>query len=377
MKTILTKKGMSFPTMLTIVIFVVSTALAIVYYVKFQTNLTEKNIDFTEEVINAKTDISAIQYIISENQITDSLEINVLANYFNLTYTQVNGNIYKFARDIENSNRDVAGYLAPQTEIIETYEEIFINTGLEETFELSPLVNATTMLGYYMNEYLAESFLDLVVDGDFSSFQSTVDYLRSLTDDYYKLKPPTEITSKVNPIINDYIFIDGDVTLNNKNLTIKEGYTLVIDGNLTTDRNCNITGNIIINGDFIIDGSNKDTRTIIGTFYVNGNVEIARNSTIGSSTRPSFFFVTANVYVDNLVTIYGYFICDSFYGDYGNTLVTGGIYTTTETEVKNNNVSTNEDLTTEDLESYGVTTTILVESSTGSTSFTYTYPILE
>jgi hypothetical protein len=371
------KRGISFPAMLTVVIFVVSTVLGIIFYVRFQIKLTEKNIDFSEEVVNAKTDISAIQYIISQNQISDALEIASLASYFNLQVSSVNGVVYQFSRDLESSSRIVTGYLAPQTEIITTYEEMFINTGLEETFTLSPLINATTMLAEYVETYIPDSFSGLEVDGDLSSFQSTVDYFRSLTNDYYTIKPPTEITSKVNPVINDYIFIDGDVFLNNKNLTVNEGYTLVIDGNLTTDRNCTINGNIIINGDFIIEGRNRDSRNIVGTFYVNGDVSIVRKTTIGSPSRPSFMFSTGTVTVANQVTIYGFFIADAFYGSYGNTFVTGGVYTTNETVVKNSNVTTYDDLTTEDLINYGVATTIVVESTSGTSSFTFTYPNLE
>jgi hypothetical protein len=208
-------------------------------------------------------------------------------------------------------------------------------------------------------------------------FNASSNFLGSLTNDYYTIKPPTEITSKVNPVINDYIFIDGDVFLNNKNLTISEGYTLVIDGNLITDRNCTINGNIIINGDFIINGGNRDTRNIIGTFYVNGEVSIGRRTTVGTSSRPTFIFSTNIVTVDNQVTIYGFFIADSFYGSYGNTFVTGGVYTTNETVVKNSNVTTYDDLTTEDLINYGVATTIVIESASGTSSFTFTYPNLE
>ena len=98
------KKGISFPAMLTVVIFVVSTVLGIIFYVRFQIKLTEKNIDFSEEVVNAKTDISAIQYIISQNQISDALEIASLASYFNLQVSSVNGVVYQFSRDLESSN---------------------------------------------------------------------------------------------------------------------------------------------------------------------------------------------------------------------------------------------------------------------------------
>ena len=73
MKLINNKRGISFPAMLTVVIFVVSTILGIIFYVRFQIRLAEKNIDFSEEVVNAKTDIYAIQHVVSQNQISDTL----------------------------------------------------------------------------------------------------------------------------------------------------------------------------------------------------------------------------------------------------------------------------------------------------------------
>lgn len=371
------KKAMSLPAMLGIVIFVIGSVLGLLSYAVFQANLIQKNIEYSEEYVNTVSDIKAIQRIIARDQITDETEINNLSSYFNLSYEKPSVSIYRFYRPLDSVNRTLSGYLAPETTTIQTYEEIFQHTGTEEDFELSPLINATTMLVEYSNDYLTEQFPGVVIDGDFSSFQGIVDFYRTLTNDYYSLENPSYIENQVNPTINDYIFIDGDVYLNNQDLTIADQYTLVIDGNLVTNNNCNITGNIIISGYLDIQGRNKQERNIIGTFYVDGDIDIAMSTNIGSSTRPSFMITNGNVYLDNKIIIYGYFIANDFSGQQGNNFITGGVYTIEDPQVNENNLEANENLTSEDLASYGVTTTIIVESESGETTFTYTEPKFE
>lgn len=377
MKVIKNKKGISFPAMLAIVIFVVSSLFGLITYARFQNKLVEKNIKFSEEFVNAKTDIAVVQMIIAKNQITDNDEIIALTDYFNLEFTVIDEVIYRFSREMNNVNRSVISYLAPMTEGVLTYEEIFSFTGSEENFSISPLINATSMLSSYTIDYLSTSFPDLTLDSSFEDFNDIVDYYRSLTDDYYQMKQPNAITNLANPRVSDYWFIDGDVVLNNKNLTVDPGYTLVIDGDLLTNRNTSISGNIIINGDFIVDGRNRDSKAIVGTFYVNGDFSSANKSTIGQPSRPNFIFATEDVYLGNQTTVYGYFMANNFYGSHGNTFVSGGIYTYNETDVHENNLTEYSDLETEDLETYAVTSTITTESSGGSSSFTYTTPRLE
>ncbi|MFW5889270.1 MAG: hypothetical protein ACOCUD_02695 [Bacillota bacterium] len=371
------KKAMSLPAMLGLVIFLIGSVLALLSYMVFQANLIQKNIEYSEEYVNTVTDISAVQAIIARDEITDDTEINNLATYFNLNIETPSTGIYRFSRDLNSVDRTITGYLAPETTIINTYEEIFTYTGTEADFELSPLINATTMLAEYSREYLPEQFSGITLDGDFSTFQGIVDYYRSLTNDYYRLENPNYIENQANPTINDYIFIDGDVNLNNQDLTIADEYTLVIDGNLTTNNNCNITGNIIISGYLDIRGKNRQERNIIGTFYVDGDINIAMDTNIGSSSRPSFMITNGNVYLKNKITIYGYFIANDFSGQQGNNFITGGVYTIEEPQVNENNLEPNTTLTSEDLEDYAVTTTIIVESETGETTFTYTEPKFE
>ena len=363
--------------MLGIVIFLIGSVLALLSYAVFQANLIQKNIEYSEEYVNTVSDIKAVQTIISRDEITDDTEINNLAIYFNLNIETPSTGIYRFSRDLNSVDRTITGYLAPETTTIETYEEIFTYTGIEDNFELSPLINATTMLAKYSSEYLPEQFSGITLDGDFSTFQGIVDYYRSLTDDYYNLENPNYIENQANPTINDYIFIDGDVYLNNQDLTIADQYTLVIDGNLTTNRNCNITGNIIINGYFDIRGRNRQERNIIGTFYVAGDIDVTKNTNIGSSSRPSFMITNGNVYLDNKVTIYGFFIANYFFGPQGRNFITGGVYTIEDPQVNERNLEPNTTMTSEDLEDYAITTTIVVESESGETTYTYTEPKFE
>ncbi len=371
-------KGMSLPSMMAIIFFLIGSVLALLSLSYNRAFLVEKNIKTSEEYVNSVSKIKAIQSIIARDQLTEEVEIAALASYFNIEYNLPNDAVYRFYQELGEVDRVVSGYLATSTTVVNIYDEVFIYTGTENNFDLSPMINATSLLSEFSQEYISDTFPSLTINGDFSSFDLIVDYYRSLTNDYYQLEQPSYITNQVNPTINNHIFIDGDVFLNNKNLTIADGYVLVIDGNLYTDNNVNITGNIIINGSFIIDGKNKQNRQFTGTFYVNGDVEVARNTTIGTQNRPSFLIVNGDVTLENNITIYGYVIANYYQGQQGQNYVTGGIYTFDESsQINENNLTANPDITTEDLEAYAVTTTIIVESSSGELTFTYTEPRFE
>ena len=371
-------KGMSLPSMMAIIFFLIGSVLALLSLSYNRAFLVEKNIKTSEEYVNSVSKIKAIQSIIARDQLTEEVEIAALASYFNIEYNLPNDAVYRFYQELGEVDRVVSGYLATSTTVVNIYDEVFIYTGTENNFDLSPMINATSLLSEFSQEYISDTFPSLTINGDFSSFDLIVDYYRSLTNDYYQLEQPSYVTNQVNPTINNHIFIDGDVFLNNKNLTIADGYVLVIDGNLYTDNNVNITGNIIINGSFIIDGKNKQNRQFTGTFYVNGDVEVARNTTIGTQNRPSFLIVNGDVTLENNITIYGYVIANYYQGQQGQNYVTGGIYTFDESsQINENNLTANPDITTEDLEAYAVTTTIIVESSSGELTFTYTEPRFE
>ncbi len=377
MKILKNKSGMSLPTMLAIVFLVISTLIGLITIARFQTSLVQKNIEFSEEYVNAARDIEAINYLINRDQITDELEINALASYLNLDVELVMGSVYRFSRDLTSVTKDVVGYMAPMTSSVSTYEELFIYTGTEDNFELSPLINATTMLAEFSKQYIESSFPEVVVDGDLSTFDAIIEYYESLTNDYYERKSPSRIENQSNPTVNQFWFITGDVELDDQDLTVADGYVLVIDGDLTTDGDCNITGNIIVNGDFELDGGRRDDKSIVGTIYVNGDVYISRNTDIGTPSRPSFIIATEDVELDNQITIYGYFIADDFSGQQGNNFITGGVYTNEEPEVNEKNLEPYTALNPENLESYAIATVLSVQSESGETSFTYTSPKLE
>lgn len=377
MKVLKNKSGMSLPTMLAIVFLVISTLIGLITIARFQTSLVQKNIEFSEEYVNASRDIEAINYLINRDQITDELEINALAEYFNLDVELVMGTVYRFSRDLNSVTKDVVGYIAPMTSSVSTYEELFIFTGTEEEFELSPLINATTMLAEFSKEYLESSFPEVVVDGDLSTFDAIIEYYESLTNDYYQRKSPSRIENQSNPTVNQFWFITGDVELDDQDLTVADGYVLVIDGDLTTEGDCNITGNIIVNGDFELGGGRRDDKSIVGTIYVNGDVYISRNTDIGTPSRPSFIIAAEDVELDNQITIYGYFIADDFSGKQGNNFITGGVYTNEVPEVNEKNLQPYTNLNPENLGSYAIATVLSVQSESGETSFTYTSPKLE
>jgi cytoskeletal protein CcmA (bactofilin family) len=377
MKVFKDKKGMSLPTMLAIVFLVISTVFGLITVAKVQANLVQQSIEFSEEYVNATRDIEAINFLITRDQITDEVEIAALALYLDLEVEVVSGNIYRFSRNLNSVTKDAVGYLAPKTSAVSTYDEIFIYTGTEETFELSPLINATTMLAEYSKGYLETSFPDLVVDGDFSSFDSIVQYYKSLTNEYYLLRSPSQLTNQTNPYVNNYWFIDGNVVLSDQDLTIDSDYTLVINGNLITNGDCNLSGNIIVNGNVEINGSRTDNKNIVATLYVAGDVYISRNSDVGTLSRPAFIIAGGDINLDNQITIYGYFLASNFYGQQGNNFITGGVYTTDDLKVNDKNLEPGTSLDSDDLYSYAIATSIIVQSESGETSFTYTSPKLE
>jgi hypothetical protein len=378
MSMLVSKKGMSLPAMLAIVFFLIGSVIALITISYQRAYLVEKSIDASEEYVNTSKKIIAVQSIIARDQITDEAEIQALVDYFDISYSKPNDVVYRFYKDLDEVSRTLSGYLATATSVVNTYDEVFTYTGVEDTFELSPMINATSMLADYTNEYLSQNFPSLTIDGDFSTFDLIVDYYRSLTNDYYQLEDPDYIEDTFYSVIDNYIFIDGDVELEDQNLIVEEGFLLVIDGDLEVDGDVLIEGNIIINGDFEIDGGRRDDRDINGTFYVNGDVEVARNTRLGTEERPSFFIVTEDVEFENQIEANAFFIADYFEGQQGRNFITGGVYTFDEdSKINENNIEPNENISSEDLYDLGVSSTIAVESSSGELTFTYTEPYYE
>ncbi|QWB99737.1 hypothetical protein KHQ88_06165 [Mycoplasmatota bacterium] len=375
MKAKLNHKGMSLPAMLAIITFLIGSLLAIITTTINRAELIEKNIESSEEYVNYINNIKAVQKIIERDEMTNEAEISNLVNYFDLNYTPVTPALYKFYKELDSVNRSVAGYLATNTEVIQTNEEIFINTGMEEDFTLSPLINATTMLAEYASSYINEHFPGTILDGDFTTFSGIVNFFETL--DGYSVQQPSYITNQTSPTINDYIFIDGDLTLDNKSLTIADDYLLIINGNLYTSGNISISGNFVVNGNFEpLDKGNK-TRNIRGTYYINGEVTIEKNSSVGVASRPSFFFINESVTIENQVTIYGYFIASNIDVSSGGTFITGGAYTNGTLNLKDKNIGESDPMSEEDLENYGVSSTVTVESTSGEITFKYTEPKFE
>jgi len=375
MKLKLNKKGMSLPAMLAIITFLIGSLLAIITTSINRAQLIERSIDYTEEYVNYTNNIRAVQTIIARDEITDETEIANLTIYFNIQYSQPNPAVYRFYKELDSVNRTVSGYLAESTELIETYDEIFSHDGTDD-FELSPLVTSTTMFKEYSKSYISENFPGISLTDEFESltdFDDIVEFYEDIPN--YSVESPSYIRNQVNPVINDYIFIDDDLHLEDKNLTINPGYLLIIDGDLTTEGDVNITGNIVINGDFEITGKKKDNRNIIGTFYVNGDLEIESFANVGTQSRPSFFFVTEEIEVENRVTVYGFFIADEISVSSG-TILNGGVYANDELDVNDNKVYYYP-IDNQDLDDYGVASSIIVESTSGETTFTYTEPKFE
>lgn len=369
-------RGMSLPAMLAIVLFLMASVLGLLSYVVFQANLTDRTIEYSQEYTNAVNDIQSVQRIIARDGITDPAEITTLATYFALDVETIDDSVFRFSRDLEAVSRSVEGYLAPTTETVSTYDEIFSYRGDEETFTLSPLVTATSMLDAYLQTYIPDTFPSLTYAGGYGSFQEIIDVLEGLTPEHYTLKSPADVENQAHPDIDDHWFIDGTVSLDDQGLSVTEGYLPVIDGHLLSDGSTSITGTIVVNGDLIMDGRPRQDRQLIGTFYVDGDVEIARDTILGSPDRPVFIFANGNVSFGNNVTVYGYIICDEFAGQQGANFIEGGVYTHGNARLPND-FQAGQDLSEDDLQTYGVTTTVIVETQEqGETTFSYTHPRL-
>jgi hypothetical protein len=165
----------------------------------------------------------------------------------------------------------------------------------------------------------------------------------------------------------------------NKSLTVSDGYLLVINGNLTTNENSIIRGNIVVNGVLTVIGKGNSIESLLGTLYVDGNVITGKSITLGTAVRPTFIFSEGDITFGNNVSGVGYFLSDNFTANQGNVTITGGVYVTINASLPSGGITPQTNLNETLFYDYAIPTVIDVvgpDPLPGETNFIYTFPKL-
>lgn len=278
--------------------------------------------------------------------------------------------------------RLVKSYLSKNSEAISTTDEYFENTGFEDDFELNPLITPVSLLNSYLDQYFEENFDDDVTySGGFTDIDSIVEYIGDLasSNDGFIEVDESVLSDSRNPTVSGYWYIDGDLELGYKqNLTIPEGYILVINGDLTMGNRSTLKGNVVVNGDVIINGYWRRYETVEATLYLSGSFYGSYRMNLGDEDRPTFIFSEEKIEFQDRTYGTAYLLADevegysywSWWFGSGSTSITGGVYSDDITDIT---ASANSDLDESKLYDYGVATSI-ESSNSGDGGYLFTYP---
>jgi hypothetical protein len=379
MNILKSRKGMSLPTVLGIVAFVLGTTATLLSYVFFQSRLINISIEDTEAYENAVQKVDATLKIISRDQLLDPEYLSSLEAYMGVSIELYSENLYTVSSMI-NESKAVTSYITGSINSASTYDLIFQNTGEEPTFSLNPLITPANMVSSYLPQFINTNFPWITPQTEFTDFQSVITYIRTLAlaNNGFQRYYPNDLESQWNPTAWWHWYIDGSVTIpNNKNLTIPENRLLVIDGNLTMNRGSTIYGNVVVNGNVVINGQGNSSQGLQGTIYANGNVNFAKNLVFGLENRPSFVFAEYDITLDNIINGYGYFLCRNFTAKQGNIYIVGGVYTSEDQNIQRS-IGEYTNLNTDEFYDYAVPTYVEIESTDPNSGFTgefkYTSP---
>ncbi|MBU1141636.1 MAG: hypothetical protein KKG64_03850 [Firmicutes bacterium] len=376
----LNKQGIGLPTVLGIVAFVLAIVATLLTYAVAQAQLVDKNIDRTEAYANAVQSVDATLKIIVRDQNLDPTYLTALETYMGVSIEAYSATVYTITSMV-TSTKSVTSYITGTASSNSTYEALLQYTGTEPGFVLSPLITPTTLLASYLPLFIETTFPSLTPETEFTSFQSIVDYIYSLTltSGSYVYQLPTVLTNQTNPTVTGHWYINGSVILpKNKSLTIPDNYLLFINGNLTLDENSVLIGKVVINGNLLFKGKTTTLEQPKGTFYVNGDITTSRNSALGTVSRPTFMFAEGDISLANSISGYGYFLSQNFNGSLGGVVITGGVYASVLAKISPAGIAANPDLDEDNFYVYGVPTLITTEGGGGSgtISFKYTFPKL-
>lgn len=371
------KKAIGLPAMLGIVAFVIAFVATLLTYSVFHANLIDQDFQDTEAYINAVEKVEATVSIIVREQSLDQTFLDDLAAYMDVTISPYSANVWSVSASYSETAA-VTSYLTGSADLVSTYDTLFAFMGNESGFTLDPLMNPTSFLGTYLQEFIANTFPSVIPQSNFTDFQSIMDYVFSLASSpgTYTIVSPTILSSQSNPTVSGHWYVNGNLTLpNNRNLTVPDGYFLFIDGKLTMRTNSTIFGNVVINGDLQINSKKNTSEAIKGTVYLSGSVRTGTTIDLGTSLRPTFIFSERDITFGTDLNGYGYFLCDNFTVGTrrANINITGGVYALISSNLNAADLNPNPVLDTGKFYDYSVP--LYVEAAGGSgNDFRYTYP---
>jgi len=379
MSILKTKKGIGIPTVLGIVTFVIATVATLLTVAVNQSKLIDRSIESSEAYANAVQDVDATLKIIARDQNLDPAYLDALELYMGVTIQPYVGSLYMISSMV-TSSRTVVGYISSSADIISIYDDLLSNT----TTILGPNsdITPTSLLASYLPIFMNSELPGVAYPDTFANFDAIVDYIRqlALSNNGFTRRFPSFLQNQVNPTVNSNLYIEGSVVLTkNKDLTVNPGYLLVINGNLTTNENSIISGNIVVNGTVTIIGKGNSVESLLGTLYVDGNVTTGKSIQLGTNIRPTFIFSEGNITFGNTVVGVGYFVSDNFTANQGNVYITGGVYVTYNASLPSSGIATQTDLNETLLYDYAIPQIIVVEDEAplpGESNFVYTFPKL-
>lgn len=374
LKIVRNHQGFSFTTMLGIISLVMVIITSIFVYVINSTILIEKGLDLETKYNQAFQNVETTLNVIVREESTDPTFLLGLSTYMGVTISALANDVYEIS-DTYSDTKELASYFKVSSGGISTYDSFLQFTGTEPGFSLNPLITAETMLSNYFVELWEARFPAANPPDPNATFSETITYVQYLvTQGTFLERTPAQLTGQTDPTVDNFWYISGNVSVpNKKNLTILDGYVLVINGNLTMGQNSTFSGIVIVNGNVTINGASNKWETFEGTAYCSGSFLADPKLYLGTSSRPSFVFAMQDITIDENTRNDGYFLSNRFLlVGTKNITITGGIYVTTSAQYPPGGISLNTDLLEVDLFGYGVTKTI--SSSSGSFSIIYTSP---
>lgn len=377
------KKGMGLPAVLGIVSFLMIAVFSLLTFTLNTAKLIEKSITLSVEQNYGINTVEATVRTIIREQNLESTYLQELQNYMGVTITPLDNGLLRVSYLLTN-NRAIRAYLSGSSTVQSTYDALLQYSGTEPDFSLSPFITSFSLLNAYLPEYIATNFSWIAKPDSFGSFQEMIDYIHALANDgLFQYKLPADLQNQFNPTAWYHWFVDGNVTIpKDKNLTVPDGYLLVIDGNLTMNQNSTITGNVVVNGDVKINGKGNSWQSVVGTLYVKGNFSAASRFVLGSASRPTFLLVEGSISMGTQTSGYAYLLAYSLsLSGAGNLSITGGVYIHQGSGLSAGSITPNPSINQDDLYQFAIPSHIGTEDggsgSGGESGFIYTRPKIE
>ncbi len=382
MRMVKNKKGLGLPAVLAVIIFLLATTVILVTSIYNSSYLIASNYENNQEYLNASSAVETVAKIIVRDEDLTPTFLDDLASYMGVTIEVYNDDIYRISKEL-SSGESVYSYITGSASTISStsinmYDEVFSYTGLDD-YEHNLFLEPAIICSAYMNQFMQNTFPSLGYDEYFSDFDSMFSYYEDLTDqgDTYTKIAANVLSNMSNPVVGGHWFIDGNLQIgSNKTLTIPDGNVLFVNGKLILGKRCKIDGIVIVNGtvDF---NTLRLWGTLNGTVYCDGDFAM-QGFQMGTYARPSFIFANGDIAGRNDLVGYGYLYSMGVISvdkkATGINLI-GGAYATEYVFVKENQITVNEDLDTQQFYYYGVPQYVPIQSEGGGSSeFIYTSP---